>query len=152
MTVSSVGFMGSAVQIGFNTKVAPTVYTNLGEVLDIEPSDPSVKSVQITNNNSPKDANGIIWDEFIAATADGGQCTFKVVYNPADAVVLQGKLGVPVGAKVQFPILGAQVTTGDSFTFDCFIEKMKISGNLENAVEYDVTLKVTGIPTFTPGA
>ncbi len=149
---ASVGFTGGSITLGLGANIPSPTYTLLGEVYDIDLPARQVKFASLTNNSSPADTNGLIYDEFVAATVDGGKAQFKCKYNPADAVKLEGKIGVFQAVEVQFPKLATQVTKGDAFTFVAAIEECKLVGPLENAVEYDITLQVTGLVTFTAGA
>jgi predicted secreted protein len=55
--------------------------------------------------------------------------------------------------EIEFPITGAQVTTGDTITGDFFFNGWtENGGGSDGAIEFDGTLQSSGVWTYTPGA
>lgn len=135
MTQAVEGY-GSFIQ--YSTDGGSTYSTALTEVTDIKGPGEKGKSINATHLLSP---NG--YEEFIPGLVDGGEVkldlTFvKATYNAVRALVRTTPLW-----KITF-------SQGSTIVFSGFLTEIDNQIPKEDRIKADVTLKVTGKPTFTP--
>lgn len=115
-------------------------YTTIAQVFDISGPEIEYPQVKITNNSSPLNPAS---QEYIQGLLDGGVVSFKlyVPTNASEVAALYALQGTYTW-KLTWP-------QGSVWTFSAFIRKFKAVENTEKAVEFEMELKLSGLPTFT---
>jgi hypothetical protein len=137
---------------GEGTKIAiesatPGTYTDLGEVNSVTGPAPSVASVETTNLQSTRHSYRP------SKVPESGEVSFQIKIDPNNATqqILTGLMDTPVvkNWKITWP---DGMTTPANSTFAGFLTAYNVSGaELENNVVADITIKLTGAITRTPG-
>jgi len=88
------------------------------------------------------------YKRFVAGLKDGGEVTVKGFFDSADAGQLALDAGLDAGTEDTY-IITFPTTIGATFTFNAIITKYKPGdAGLEDLMEFEVTLKVSGKPTL----
>lgn len=138
--------------LGFNTALkvgdgaSPEVFTSVAFVSNISISGYSVDSVEVTTHDSP---NG--FREYIAGLADGGEVSFDLVFDPANATHNETTGGLKAimdskavkNFKVEFPLSPVK-----TWAFAGFLTSFEIEASMEEALSGSVTIKVTSKPVL----
>jgi hypothetical protein len=72
---------GTKLQLGDGA--SPELFTAVAEILTLKRSGQSIKTPDVTNMDSPADGNGVIFEEFIASIATGGDVDFTYNFIPS---------------------------------------------------------------------
>jgi predicted secreted protein len=141
--VSSVSIIGYGSD--FQRSTDGSTYNTIGQLTDLVP--PKMKNTTIDHSNllSPE-----AWKEFRAGMHDGGSVTLKILFKKADynTVYSDFAAGTAQYWKVLFADLVASAST---LTFKGHVEELSTPNPMDDKVELDVTIKVTGKVTFTQG-
>jgi hypothetical protein len=115
--------------------------TKIGQTVDFR--GPSMKgpAAQVTNNDSPKDAQGKPWHEKIPRITDAGQITFNVIYFTTPMAFIMTKWQV-VGTIV--------LTYPDAHTWTCqgFLTDVNPADPMDDKQTIDITYELTGNPVY----
>jgi predicted secreted protein len=133
--------IGHGAEFRVATPEAPTVYTTLGEVTNIQPP-PMVRDViDATHMASPNK-----WREFIAGLKDGGEVQISLNFIPDSATDVRLRAmqteDDPSSIKIVFP-------GGEEWGFTAFCTGYTPTVPHDDKMTADATFKVTGEPDFT---
>lgn len=132
-----------------------TVYTGLGAKLSragteiaylTEVGGVSLQqaAIDVTNMQSPNDAQ-----EFIGGLLSVGSITAHGFFKPGDTSGQVGLRDDLVAHTLQSFTLTYESDAATTWTFSALVEEFTIAGvNTNNAVEFNVSLKVSGLPTL----
>jgi hypothetical protein len=138
---------GIALQIGDGG--TPTeVFTTIAQLLDVEGPSLERKVIDTTNHGSP---NG--WMQYLPGLKDGGEVTFSILFDPdlnthgSTSGLLQwfGATNVLRNFKIVF----TDAAPATTWNISGFVSKFTPKSPVEGALTADVTIKVSGQPTFT---
>lgn len=142
--------MSTQARIGYGTYFAtgngasPEIFTIMGEVTAITPPGWSRDTVEATHEQSPGAHR-----EFIAGLADAGEVSMDINYVPgglsAAALEAEKALTGPsalINRRITFP-------DGSYVTFAAILTGVETDAPLDDKMSASVTLKVSGVPTFT---
>lgn len=125
--------MGTKLKIGANS---------IAELKSIGGLDLKADSTDVTN----LDSNG--WKEFIQGMKDGGEVSVSGFFNPADT---NGQMALynafNTGGLLSYTILFPSAL-GASWTFNGIVTGVKTDAQLEDAIPFEATIKVTGQPSL----
>jgi hypothetical protein len=135
--------------IGYGSKIrrgdgaTPEVFTDVVQAYDISPPKPTVDEVDVTNLDSLNQAK-----EFIAGLIDYGECTFMVVYDPAEATHVElrnavGNMDAACNHQILYPDTG-----GTTETFEAWVKGFEPGMPIGDKLTASITLRVTGASTF----
>ena len=123
-----------------------TAYATIGQVMDINGPEVARDEIEVTTRDSTE-----YWMEFIKGMKNGGNITFGVVLDLSLAAHgtaatglmsdLQNESTIPAW-KMNFP-------QSKQVTFDGFLTAYPPAAPMKDAFTADITVKVTGKPTFT---
>jgi predicted secreted protein len=138
-TIARIGYL-SQFQRG-NGDGPPETFTNISEVISIEPPDAQADDIEVTHFESPGG-----YKEYIRGMLDAGEVSFSVNWDPTNrathAQIRTDKAsGLVHNYRLVFP--GAIET----ITFPAYVKGLKRNDEPGAAITADVTLKVTGAPT-----
>jgi len=138
---------GTKLAVG-NNETPSEEFTEMAQVRDIDGPGMNMSTIEATHHQSASNMK-----EYVAGLVDGGEVTFEVVWDPADAThddttgfiyLLKNrlkrnwKLVTPVAASVGYWALA----------FAAFVTQFKTKEPVEGMLAADVTLKVTGAVTL----
>jgi hypothetical protein len=139
--------LGTVLSINTGTPSTPT-WTPVGELNKLNLTGRTAGTADATNFQS-------LAREFKATLIDSGAWEFGGNRVGGDAGQVAMETAFTTLAlkqfKIQFPISGAQTTTGDSFTFKSLVEEIDYSVEVDKIISMSGKLKVSGILTETPG-
>jgi hypothetical protein len=135
---------GSIISIGSGTPV------EIGEISSCSPTGNAVEFVDTSNFDSGVDEeflptmrnNGSYRLQGNRVSSDAGQIAVNTAYNTLAIA----------SYTIQYPKRSDQTSTGDKRVFNAFVETIGESIEVKNKITFDVTLKVSGLPVFTPGS
>jgi predicted secreted protein len=144
MTASN-AILGFGSSFSIENENSPNEYTELDEILSIDPPTAAVDQIDVTHMQSPNRRR-----EFISGLIDGGEVAFEMNYIPGSASDsrLNELLDLPVGVsrrrncKIVFP-------NHVVHTFDAELTEYKPSVPFDDKMTASVTFKVTGEITRT---
>lgn len=88
------------------------------------------------------------WREFISTLADGGTVSFTLNFNPSvtshDNLYADFADGELHEYSLDFPDSGTS-----TLTFDCIVTNFEAGGELEQAVQANISLKLSGAPAWS---
>jgi len=103
---------------------SPVVVMNIGDI--------TREAVDVTHLDSPVDASGVIWKEFVPGPMDGGELTLTSILDTSDPPPIAE---VPQPATILFP---------DSTTYVCTIFNVGNTTNFEQGrMDTEMTFKAT---------
>ena len=127
-----------------------TAWSAAGQVKDISGPSISRGTIDVTDHDS---SSG--YREFLGGLADGGDLSFTLGWDPSDADHQQGAGTGLIGDVEQetctLPTWKLTVNTCSGtyyWTFDGFVTAFSPSTPVEGELTADVTVKITGKPTF----
>lgn len=141
---TAVGSFGTLLKVGDGG--GPENFTTIAEVRDISPPALSRDVEEVTHHTSPGG-----WKEFIATLKDGGQVTFEINWDPANATHSYGTglLAFLVGSGVKKNFQVVFPTTGTiTWAFGAIVTNFAPTGTVSGVLRANVTLRVTGQPTL----
>jgi predicted secreted protein len=143
MSVASSSIIGYGSD--FQRSTDGSSYATVGQVTDIVPPKSKATSINQTNLLSPSGSM-----EFRAGLRDGGTATFKILFKKTDFATLQTdySTGTTRYWKVVFSDLAS---TASTLAFAGFIEELGTPMPMDDKVEAEVQIKVSGVVTFTSG-
>lgn len=124
-----------------------STYQEVPEAKSIPVPQTSQEYPEVTSLDSPGG-----FREYLAGLKDAGELSFQAGYTSAGYTLIDGLEGVNAYWRVTFPLAAGQSTTGDVFTFRGFPTPAVDAGDVGAPVNMDVTVRVTGQPTFAAGA
>lgn len=126
---------------GFGVTLSGASIGAIGNVVDINWPGMSATVIDVTDNDS---TNG--WREKIAGLKDAGEFTVTVNYTKAKTTTLVGGIA---GSNEVFTI-----TLPDGSTFACsgFISALSGPIPMDEAIQQELTITLSGEPTFTAAA
>jgi predicted secreted protein len=134
---------GSKVVLKRGDGATPEVFSEVAEVKGV--TGPSMTSgvVDVTSFSSPDN-----YREFMATLKDPGQLTFMINFNPslANHGLLKDDFDDQLVYKYKLEFPDADATT---VVLPCILTGLEISAELEQAVQANVTLKITGAPIWS---
>ena len=124
--------------------------TEVGEVRSNPFNRGKWKSVDVTNFDSGSDSEiltviretGSVSVEGNRVSSDAGQVLVEAAYQS----------GTIQAFTLQLPKTAAQVTNGDKYTFNAFVESSDFTVDVEKEIDFKVGLKISGGTTLTVGA
>lgn len=90
--------------------------------------------------------------EFIAGLIDSGEVTFVVGYTPAGYAQLKAFGSDLTYFQVTLPTAPSQSVSGDVFTFAGYLSTALDAGDIGAPINMNVTVKISGAITHTPGS
>lgn len=144
----------STATAGFGTLFKHTpiggALTTIAEVTDISGPGLGADTIEVTHHESPAaSTNHMGAREFIGGLADGGEVTLSLNFLPGNSghASLLGAVGARAAqaCSITFPDTGA-----GAFTFNAFVTGFDPKAPVDDKLSADVTLKVTGLVTYTP--
>lgn len=126
------------------TAAASTTWTSIAQVLDIKPGKVEAKDIDTTVIDSPNQA-----ETSVPGFASGGEATVKIQFAKAQQTTLFGLFRTPKGFRIMFNDASTQGGTGSTLAFDGYIKGIQNEIDSKNLVTCDLTVKVSGLPTFT---
>jgi hypothetical protein len=81
--MSSSAKLSAGTLLKLGNGASPEVFTAVAEILTLKRSGQSIKTPDVTNMDSPKDGLGVIFEEFIASIATGGDIDFTYNFVPS---------------------------------------------------------------------
>jgi predicted secreted protein len=134
-------------QRGIGTTIAQGV-TTIGVLTGINSPEKSQDSVETTTLDS---ADG--FKTFIGGMKEGGEVSLKGYFDVSDAGQVLMDTTLNAGTVDSYTITFPSSMGSPTFTFDALVSKFKIGeANLEDAVEFECTLKISGKPTLGTSA
>lgn len=125
------------------TDVNGAGYVSVGSVVELTPPPIKVKDVDTSNVQMTN-----AWRTFTAGLADGDTCKFKLIYDKAKFNIMITKLRTSGNWKVIFPDI---VSTASTLVFAGYVNAMPWTFPLDDMIVTDISVKVSGIVTFTQG-
>jgi hypothetical protein len=83
--MSSKAKLAAGTKLQIQTVVSPSTYVSIAEILTLGIGGDTIKTPEVTNMDSPANSAGVIFAEFIAATAESGDCDFTYNFIADDA-------------------------------------------------------------------
>lgn len=123
-------------------EVTPGTFVTVAEVKKLKGPTESLESIEVTN----QDSQGT--KEFIQGLHDGGEITFSVNYNVGHEPLRV--FGPPTNWRIVLPPVSG-VSIG-WLSFQANVTKFDRDFDETKELSIDVTLKVSGLVTFTAGA
>ena len=121
-----------------------TTYTTFGEVEDLVPPGGKCKDIDISYVQMT-----VPWRLFMAGLADGEESTFKLIFSHTNYATILANIRASNMFKILYSDLGS---TASSVVFSGFINGIKNVVPLDDKVMVDVSIKVSGKPTFVAGS
>jgi hypothetical protein len=119
--------------------------TTIGGLLDVEGPSLERKVIDTTNHGSP---NG--WMQYLPGLKDGGEVTFSVLFDPDDTS--HTSAGLVNNLATATAVVSWSLTFSDPtpavWSFSGFVSKFTPKAPVDGALTADVTIKVSGQPTF----
>jgi len=124
-------------------------YVAVGDIIAVTPPSISFGSAETTVLDS---ANA--FKEYIASWGDGGDISFTIRFAKAQLAALYALVRVTYYWKIKFPLVGSESTESEWLAqgFITAIDTSEGSAESDDVFDVDVTIKVTGKPTFTAGS
>ena len=125
--------------IGHGTSLAGATHGDVALIQSIGGSDSTRASVDVTNFDSTSK-----WMEFIPGLLDGGEITCELLYDETVYDALDTRLVAAAEVwTITFPDASTFVATG-------FITALgKPSAGTGDALTFNLTIKITGVPVYT---
>jgi len=121
----------------------------IGQVMDITGPQLSTDTDEITNHSSPDNT-----EEFIATIKRTGEVTFPLVFNPeatAHAALFTAWEDRTLDDYIMtYPDETGTASAGASWDFTAYCTGFSMSAPVDGHLAADITLRVTGSPTFNP--
>jgi hypothetical protein len=134
---------GSTLSIG----ATPTL---IGEIKNVPFTSGKWATADVTNFNSGNDA------EFITTIRDNGSVTIEGNRVSGDAGQTAVEAAYDSGEVASFtltlPKTAAQVTKGDTYTFNALVLSRDFTVDVTKEIDYKVELKISGAVTFAAGS
>ncbi len=135
--------------IGYGTTIGYSLtngsFTAVAQVTEISPPETTVGEAKVTHLLSPN-----AFHEYIASLGEGGEGSFKFLFAKTLAATLRtmqaGRL--TYYWQVTFPDGTSQ---GSTLVFQGHIKGLGTMVPMEEKVECEIKIKVTGLPVFTAG-
>jgi hypothetical protein len=155
--------MSTKARVGVGTKfklgdgASPENFTAIAEIRTIKFSGTKVTLVKVTNMDSPASSTGLIYEEYIAGTADGGSCDFTADFLPGDATQLAYSAAID-GKAHDFQILlplnpaSSPVVTFGHYSFQGIIQEDAKDFPVDKEMSLTGKIQITGPVFFTANA
>lgn len=137
--------VGTKLEIG-NGDGPPETYTQLAEVRDISGPAVAVDTVETTSHSSPN-----AWKEFVATLLDGGDVTFEINYDPAEATqknAANGLIANMVAKTLKDWKLILTDAANSAITFSGYIVEFSPSMAVKSNLTAKLKIRVTGAVTL----
>ncbi len=125
---------------------SPEAFTTIAQVVNIGGPTLAQEPLDVTHHSS---SSG--WREFIGGLKDGGEISLEINFDPGNATHdettgLQAELanGSSKNYRLEFPDTGAT-----KITFAALVTAFEQSAPVDGKLSANVTLKVTGLPTWS---
>ena len=141
--VSSVSIIGYGSD--FQRSTDGNSYTTVGQVTDIVP--PKMKATEIQHSNLQSPSG---FHEFRAGMRDGGSGTFKILFKKTDYNTVFADWSTATTRYWKW-IISDLVSTNSTLAFQGFVSEIGHLNPMDDKVEAELTIKVTGVVTFTQG-
>ena len=135
--------LGFGVKLKMGDGADPEVFTDIGEIRGDFTVGQSINLVDATNHQSPTNAAGLPFMEYISGAIDGEEITFGVNYDP-DGATHDSTTGIrsKYGQTVNFELHEPGSTNKESFS--AIVINIGRSYPIDDIMTMDVTLKPTG--------
>ena len=136
------GLDGFGVLLERSDMAATPVFTALAGITNLGGPELERETYDVTAHDSP-DA----WREFIGGLKDGGEVSAEVNYNPDahDVLVADFEDDTPRNYRITWPGVGAV------WAFAAILTGFNPEAPHDDKMTAEITLKVSGRPTITPG-
>lgn len=134
----SQAILGKGTTVGHSTTSGGT-YTLLNEIRKVGSPKVSPADVKVTNMDSGN------YHEYIPGLIDGGEVDVEQNYTKGDFDFLYTNNGVPLFWKIT-------LTDGSFLAFPGYVKEPVIDPETEKEIVTKFKIRVSGEPTFTPGA
>lgn len=134
---ASSAIIGKGTTLGYSVVDADS-YTTIAELFSVGIPDTEVDEVEVTHYASDND-----FKEFVAGWEDGGEVEFELNYEKDEADALIALRGAPMDWKITLPDTSTWIFPG-------FIKKLGGEIPNQDKVTTKATIRITGVPDFTP--
>lgn len=124
---------------------SPEAFTTIAEVGSISGPTLSADLIDVTNHSSPSR-----YREYIQGLKDGGELTFDLNYQPAEAthnastgVLSDWNSGARKNYRLQFP-----TTPAVFWSFQVIVTNFEMGAEVDAQLKASVTMKLTAAPTL----
>jgi Lambda phage tail tube protein, TTP len=134
--------------IGASATPSPSgssAYSPFAGIVDVKPPAFEAEDVEVSSMDSPIDESGIPWKEYTAGWANGGEAEVKMQFQSSQNATLFGMFRVTK----PFAII---LSDGSYWSFTGYIKKFANEVEREKVTQIDATIKVSGIPVYTPAS
>ncbi|MBW7475950.1 hypothetical protein K0T92_14485 [Paenibacillus oenotherae] len=128
--------------LGTKLKIG-TPGTAIGELTSISSPSMSQETIDVTTLDSAGE-----YREFIGGFKDGGEVSASGFFNPQDAGQAAVYEALEDSAEEDFTI-EFPAAMGATWTFKGVVTAYSTSAELEDAISFEITIKVSGKPTLT---
>ncbi len=142
MTQPAGPFIGYGADFMLSTDGGST-YLTVGHCIDVSAPDIKTGAADASYVQMPAP-----WHQKVAKLADGGQASFKLIWNPTSYGTLLAQIRIMRYWKLVFPDLGS---TASTLVFQGFLASFGSPVPLEDLIVVDATVEVTGQPVFVAG-
>lgn len=130
------------------TVAGSTVWVNFALIDDITPPKIEADDIDVSSMDSPTDANGLPFKEYTAGWAEAGEIEVKCQFEKAQNMTVWSLFRQPKGYRIILP--DASGTAGSKWACDGYLKAIQNEVEREGIVHADFTIKLTGVPAFTP--
>ena len=119
----------------------PETFSSVAEVKDIKPYKLKAETKETTHHGSPGG-----WRTFKATLIEGGECTFKINFDPDDVThsFATGLAADLINRQQRNYQIVLPDTSNSTYQFAALVTQFDPDGPVEGILETDVTLKITG--------
>jgi hypothetical protein len=123
-----------------------SVFTTIGQIRDIKGPSMSAEIVDVTTRDSA-------WKEELHIINDAGEVTFDIVFDPDLTSHSVAGTASPLnfflnGTLKSYKITFADAAPAVTVTFSAYVSKFEANSPQMGAQSADVTLRITGAPTW----
>lgn len=155
---ASKGMTGRGTILSIGIAGSPETFTPVLQLRTFQPSGQSAKYEDLTNADSPTNANGnVVVEETLPTTISPGTYAFGGVFLPSDpgqlALLTAFETQALTDFKLQLLKGPGQAATGNLYAFSGYVQDMPLPDvDYSKIATFKVTIKITGVIARTPGA
>ncbi len=119
---------------------SPSVFSTVGEVLDISGPSLSRDVVETTHMGSTEK-----WREFIGGLKDGGEVSFEINFDPTDSAISNLLTDLNTDTTNDYQV---EWPDGSQWTFSAFLRTFDIQAPMDDRMTANCSFKLNGKPYF----
>lgn len=146
---------GAGCQLQMGNAASPEVFTKLGQLLTLKKAGKKINLEKVTNQDSDVDANGLIYEEFMATIVSGGSVDYTLNFDPKDTTQ-RALLAAFDGQQHNFKIVGPNDSLASpvaplfTWAFKAYVSDYPDADlPLDKAMTLSGKLTITGSDTLT---